>query len=78
MIKNRCRDYCWSTASAASVVPTGFILVSTSMFSTLPAQAAAAQLDLYRLAYQTARETVDDKRRIRRWMFRAAQAAAWN
>jgi hypothetical protein len=77
MSKNRIRGHA-AAPSDASAVPAGFILISVGVLPAPLAEATAAQLELYRLAYEQARQAVDSARRLRRWMFRAALAVTWN
>ncbi len=58
MSQNRLRDRAEGIARVASEMPPGFILVSTSTLPAPLADAAAAQQDLYRLAYERAFEAV--------------------
>jgi hypothetical protein len=77
MSQNRIQDNA-NAESDASAVPPGFILISAGALPVPLARAMAAQQQLYRLAYQQAREAVESTRRTYRWMFRAAQADARN
>jgi hypothetical protein len=77
MCQNRIRDAA-GAESDASAVPPGFILISAGALPAPLARGAAAQQQLYHLAYQQAREAVESTRRTYRWMFCAAQADARN
>jgi len=78
MSKNRFGEHDGAKPSAASVVPSGFNIVSTSALPAPLAEAAAAQQELYRLAYQRACEAAETARRSRRWLYCAVQEVSRN
>jgi hypothetical protein len=63
---------------AAPSQATGFVLVAADTLPAPIAAATAARHDLYRLAYEQAMEAVASARRLRRWIFRAAQTRSTN
>jgi hypothetical protein len=75
MTRNRIREL---IQPAAPVQAKGFVLIAADTLPGPIAAATAARHDLYRLAYEQALEAVDSARRVRRWIFRAAQTRSAN
>jgi len=75
MAHNRIREFIRPSPPAPT---TGFVLVAVDTLPASMAAATAARQDFYRLAYAQALEAADGARRVRRWIFWAAQTPTAN